>query len=380
MTCIAFDEEGWCYSGGDNGQIYVWSDGCSVVKAIKAHSAGITGITADGGKLISGGKDKRICIISASGGNFKLEKFLDFSSSFPKALDMLNGNLLVGLRNGSVCEFKNVLEEENPVENVLIKSHFEGEIWGLELVPDQNKVLTCADDNQIMQWDYNTKTFDRKGTVSGHKSAKPAKQCTASSMSQYPPNQQARAICYSKKHNHLVVCSNFGKVSVRDFSDLDKKIASLKDAAEWCEVARYSPCENFLATASHDNALYIYSVGEDGSYTLYKSFSKHSSYLTALDWSQDSTYVRTQCGAYEKLYFNIPDKQPDAAGLSSTKDKDWATCTLKLGWDVQGVNPPGEDGTHINGVSLSDDRMLLVSTDDWGLVNVYNYPVVDASH
>lgn len=293
MTCIAFDEEGWCYSGGDNGQIYVWSDGCSVVKAIKAHSAGITGITADGGKLISGGKDKRICIISAAGGNFKLEKFLDFSSSFPKALDMLNGNLLVGLRNGSVVEFKNVLEEENPEEKVLIKSHFEGEIWGLEIVPDQNKVLTCADDNQIMQWDYSTKTFERKGTVSGHKSAKPAKQCTASSMSQYPPNQQARAICYSKKHNHLVVCSNFGKVSVRDFSDLDKKIASLKDAAEWCEVARYSPCENFLATASHDNALYIYTVGEDGSYTLYKSFSKHSSYLTALDWSQDSTYVRT---------------------------------------------------------------------------------------
>ena len=117
------------------------------MKAIKAHSAGITGITADGGKLISGGKDKRICIISASGGNFKLEKFIDFSSSFPKALDMFNGNLLVGLRNGSVAEFKNVLEGDSPVENTLIKSHFEGEIWGLELVPDSNKVLTCADDN-----------------------------------------------------------------------------------------------------------------------------------------------------------------------------------------------------------------------------------------
>ena len=61
LTCIGFDEEGWCYTGGDNGQIHVWSDACQVVKAIKAHASGVTGITCDGGKLISGGKDKRIC-------------------------------------------------------------------------------------------------------------------------------------------------------------------------------------------------------------------------------------------------------------------------------------------------------------------------------
>jgi len=33
-----------------------------------------------------------------------------------------------------------------------------------------------------------------------------------------------------------------GKVSIRDFNDFDKKIATLKDAGEWCEVIRYSPC------------------------------------------------------------------------------------------------------------------------------------------
>ena len=53
---------------------------------------------------------------------------------------------------------------------------------------------------------------------------------------------------------------------------------------------------------------------------------------------------------------------------------------MKLGWDVQGVHPSGEDGTHINGVVVSDDRELLVSTDDWGLMNIYNYPVLDSTH
>ena len=102
--------------------------------------------------------------------------------------------------------------------------------------------------------------------------------------------------------------------------------------------------------------------------------------MTAFDWSADSTYIRTQCGAYEKLYFNIPDKTHDSAGLSNTKDMDWATITVKLGWDVQGVHPSGEDGTHINGVAVSNDKQLLVSTDDWGLMCVYNYPVCDSTH
>jgi len=351
FTSICFDEEGWCYTGGENGQIQVWADSCQAVKCIKAHAAGITGIEATQGKLISGGKDKRVCIMSASNGTFKLEKFIDISSSFPRSIDFFNGNLLVGLRNGSILEFKDAMNA-GTTENCLVKSHFEGEIWGLEVVDSQNKVVTSGDDNMVMCYDYETKQFERKGTVSDHKStnAKKIKEVTASSMSIYPANQQARAICHSKTHNHLVVCSNMGKVSVRDFNDLDKKIATLKDAQEWCEVARYSPDEKFLAFASHDNNLYVYSVGEDGSYTLHKSFAKSSSYITAFDWSQDSSYIRTVCGAYEKLYFNIVDKTFDTAGLSNTKDMVWATSTCKLGWDVQGVHPSGEDGTHVNQV------------------------------
>lgn len=51
-----------------------------------------------------------------------------------------------------------------------MQSHFEGEVWGLEVVSGQNKVITCGDDNKIMMYDYQTHQFDRKGTVSDHKS------------------------------------------------------------------------------------------------------------------------------------------------------------------------------------------------------------------
>jgi hypothetical protein len=39
----------------------------------------------------------------------------------------------------------------------------------------------------------------------------------------------------------------------------------MKDAKEWNEVMRYSPCEKFLAVGSHDNYVYVYEISEDGS-------------------------------------------------------------------------------------------------------------------
>lgn len=44
---------------------------------------------------------------------------------------------------------------------------------------------------------------------------------------------------------------------------------------------------------SHDNNLYVYAVTDEGTYSLYKSFAKHNSFITALDWSADSSYIRT---------------------------------------------------------------------------------------
>ena len=157
---------------------------------MKAHASQITAIEAVGGKIISGGKDKRIAIIEAKNGNFKLEKFIDLSASFPKSLDFFNGNLLVGLRNGSIVEFKEALTAENVSEKILMQSHFEGEVWGLELIESENKVITCGDDNQFKEYNYGDKACLRSGKLSDHKpkNAAKVKQVTASSMSIYPPN------------------------------------------------------------------------------------------------------------------------------------------------------------------------------------------------
>jgi len=129
---------------------------------LKGHSAEITALIHEEGKLISGGKDNKICIFRAAGGEYSLEKSIDFDSSYPRAIDYMNGKILIGLRNGSIFEINEASEERKQ----LLASHHEGEAWGLEIIPEDNLLFTIGDDNKVMIFDYEKKQFIKKGTIS----------------------------------------------------------------------------------------------------------------------------------------------------------------------------------------------------------------------
>jgi hypothetical protein len=76
----------------------------------------------------------------------------------PKSVDFYNGNLLVGLRNGTIVEYPKVLEssEGTPDSRILVQSHFEGELWGLYVL-DDNTLLTGCDDNKVLCYDTDKK-------------------------------------------------------------------------------------------------------------------------------------------------------------------------------------------------------------------------------
>lgn len=326
----------------------------------------------------------------AAGGNFKLDKLIDLTSfsalsniplNWPKSVDTYakmsesrGQHLLVGLRNGTILEVPLAAQESESQEpRILQQSHFEGETWGLAVTED-DKIITCGDDNRIMMFDAETKQFVKGGKISDKKMKDPTRKSNASTASQMPPNKQARAVTYSKKHNHLILCNNLGKVSIRSLDDFEKKPQkALKHAKSWCEVACYSPCENYLAVGSHDDHLYVYSVDpETHEYALLTTDHKHSSWINAIDWTADSKEIRSSSGDYEVLYFDVEGKKFDPHGSETAKDKVWATNSVKYGEDRAGVQPSGEDRTHINDVNSRDG--VLLSGDDFGLVNVFKWP------
>ena len=57
FNALAFDEDGVCYSAGQNGGIYVWDQKTDLGLVLKAHAGDVTGIACNQGTLVSSGKD-----------------------------------------------------------------------------------------------------------------------------------------------------------------------------------------------------------------------------------------------------------------------------------------------------------------------------------
>lgn len=94
----------------------------------------------------------------------------------------------------------------------------------------------------------------------------------------------------------------------------------------------------------------------------------------AIDFCTHNNYLRSNCGAYELLFWTVADGKQDPSGRTNTKPVVWATQTVKFQWSTEGIYPRGTDGTHINSVAGSADGQLLVCGDDYGLVTLFRDP------
>ena len=69
---------------------------------------------------------------------------------------------------------------------------------------------------------------------------------------------------------------------------------------------KYSPDGAYLAVGSNDNYVDIYATAQR--YKKVGQCSGSSSFITHLDWSEDSKYVQTNSGAAERLFYKMPSE------------------------------------------------------------------------
>ena len=348
---------------------------------------------AAGGEVaLVGGNDKSLTIYQFTGGQLT-KLWATQCDAQPRSVDLFNGNILLGLKNGSICELP-WSEGGTAKPNTIMTSHCDGEVWGCDIVSlagGELRMLTSADDNRVLAYNPKTKMVLAEGVVN-QPSTKKTKdkggyKGGASSMSSQPANCQSRCVAYNDTLKHLAVSDNKGIVTIRDIDwtavdartpgsldNVKKTLFKEVKKAEWIETMVFSPDSKHLAVGSHDNTIYLL---DTKTYKKATKLTGHSSFITAIDWAADGSFIRSVCGAYELLFFNIGTKKRDPSGASNTVGTVWDNQTCKLGWNVQGIFPPGCDGSHINTCAMTKDQKLIASGDDYGLVCTYRNPLLD---
>ncbi len=362
--CATWDFQGRCFTGGANSHIYIW-EGRNLEGTYDVHGRGfVCAIRYMDGKIVSGAKDGKVVISNPA--DKTAERTIDVNS-LVRSVDMNGSSIIAGLRCGTIVE----IDSGDKVTEIM-KSHSDGEAWGLD-VADDDTFVTSGDDNKIYSWSIKERKWVGTGEICV-KDAEP-KKGGASSMTKYAPSKCARAVAVNTHGNKQVAIGhNDGRITIRSsIDDLSTIVHTLNDCEEWIETMTYSPCGSKLAVGSHDDAVYLYCAE---TYKLLGKGTAHNSFLVSVDWSEDSTYLRTVCGAHELLFFKIEDDkiEQDPSGASNTKGTKWATSHAKYGWSVTGIFPAGTDGTHINDVDFSSDGQLITTGDDYGLVNVWRNP------
>ena len=230
---------------------------------------------AGGIVVLVGGNDKTLTTYKFDDGLTKLWSVA--VDAAPRSVDLYNGQILLGLKNGSLVEIEWTADgKAKPA--VIMTSHCDGEVWGLDFVDLDGKgdyrIITSADDNRILAYDVKKHKALAEGKVMEAKKKKKDKggyKGGASSMSSQPPECQSRAVAYCKELKHLAVANNLGivtirevdwaKVDAREEGSLDNIIKKnlFKDVkkAEWIEAMVYSPDAKYLACGSHDNMIYL---------------------------------------------------------------------------------------------------------------------------
>jgi len=240
----AWDEQGCCYSGFQDGKLFMWKDR-EAQKVIQAHKGCIEAVRWEANVLYTGARDGMVCSFSTP----DLNPMKSFScGASVKAVDCFNNMILAGTKDGTLsvmgCDGNGSDKKE------IMHSHNDGEVWGLHQSGNSNKVLTCGDDNKVMCWDTQARKLEKCMEITDEKKNLKG----ASSQSSKPSSQQGRAVC--SFNGCFVVACNDGAVRIKDMNGADQKV--LRHSKEWIEVLQPSPDGSKLAVGSHDNHIYVY--------------------------------------------------------------------------------------------------------------------------
>lgn len=361
VQCLAFLGNGDVLTGDSGGILLIWSKTpveatpgkgskgvYQISRQIKAHDGSVFTLCQmrNGMLLTGGGKDRKIILWDH---DLNPEREIEVPEQYGTIRAVAEGKVdqfLLGTSRNFIL--RGTFNDGFQIE---VQGHTD-ELWGLGTHPFKDLFLTCAQDRQVCMWNSVDHTLEWTRLL----------------------DEPGHCADFHPSGTVVAIGTHSGRWFVLDAETRDL-VSIHTDGNEQLSVMRYTVDGTLLAVGSHDNFIYLYVVTENGrKYSRYGKCTGHSSYITHLDWTPDNKYIMSNSGDYEILYWDIPAGCKLIRNRSECKDKDWATYTCVLGFQVFGVWPEGSDGTDINALVRSRNRKVIAVADDFCEVHLFQYP------
>ena len=334
-------------TGTFSGELYLWS-GTSFNKSVKGHKGCVNCIYVNEStnSFLTGGNDGNIIrwdnkFVQSIKISIINDEINSLSPKVRSVCEGENGEILIGTRGGEIIEFV------NKESKVLLRGHFDKELWALACHPKKDKFFTVGQDMMLALWDVKSKRIEAFTTV-----PEPIEVMDVS------PNAKTLALGIKT-----------GSFYIYDAVNLTQKLKK-NDRKQPISEIKFSPNGEFLVVGSVDFMIFVY----DKAFNLLKKMKGHVSRVTHIDFSEDSNILQSNSTSYDVLFHNLSSGKQVPNGASSFKDEIWNSYTCVLGWAVQGIWPPCASGDDINAVDRDKDHKVIATADDWGKVKLFKYP------
>ncbi|TTD32934.1 Echinoderm microtubule-associated protein-like 6 [Bagarius yarrelli] len=354
MSACYGRSEDLVFSGATTGDVYIWKD-TTLIKTLKAHDGPVFTMCSLDKGFVTGGKDgivelwddmferclktyaiKRAALSPSSKG-----LLLEDNPSI-RAITLGHGHILVGTKNGEILE----IDKSGPM-TLLVQGHMEGEVWGLAAHPLLPICATVSEDKTLRIWELSA----NHRMVAVRKLKKGGRCCA------FSPDGKALAVGLNDG-SFLVVNAD----TLEDMVTFHHRKEIISDLKFSQDAGKY------LAVASHDSFVDIYNVLTSKRVGICKGAT---SYITHIDWDTRGKLLQVNTGAKEQLFFEAPRGRRQNISTAEFEKVEWATWTSVLGPTCEGIWPTL---SFVNASSLTKDRKLLATGDDFGFIKLFSFP------
>eukprot|EP01114_Cavostelium_apophysatum_P005619 TRINITY_DN1680_c0_g1_i2.p1 TRINITY_DN1680_c0_g1~~TRINITY_DN1680_c0_g1_i2.p1 ORF type:complete len:1023 (-),score=268.98 TRINITY_DN1680_c0_g1_i2:52-3120(-) len=338
-------------TGTYGGDVLFWKNR-EVAKAVKLQEGPVYSARFGPFGIAAGGKDGKVYIFGpdadAAETSFDIDARTDAAlkeglTTVIRCIQWKEGQLVVGTNESEVHRIDLGTKEIAP----LLRGHF-GDVYGFAPHPSYSQFITTGKDKTVRLWDITSKTLVKAVET------------------------EVDPVCagFSPDGHAVAVGLESGVVLILDPNSLAVS-HQIKEKKVKINVVSFSPDGSLLAVGAHDGTIEIFNAQKN--YAKISTFKGHTSYVSHLDWSDDSKVVQSDSGSYEHLYWDVEDGE-QITRSTAVRNCLWDTYTCILGWHVMGIWPKGADGSDINALCRARGSDIVATADDSGKVKLFRYP------